>query len=290
MKTIVLSGTGSEQFARKLARRLKASYASLIADHFPDGELKLRIPLSVTGARVLLVHSFQPNPERALLQALFAIGACRQQGAKNVTLVAPYLGFLRQDKMFHPGEAMSNRIIAEALSRADRVVTMDPHLHRIKSLNQIFKTKTTTLTADGLIADALRKKHRNAIVMGPDGESSQWAADVAKQAGVDSVILKKKRYTATKVRVIVHSKIPLKGRNVVIVDDIISTGHTMLEPIKQLKKLGVRSVVCIGVHGVFANGALKKLRALGAKVEATNTIDNPVATIDVTGAFAEALR
>ncbi|HSU72238.1 MAG TPA: phosphoribosyltransferase family protein, partial [Candidatus Binatia bacterium] len=130
----------------------------------------------------------------------------------------------------------------------------------------------------------------DSIIIGPDEESSQWAADIARQAKVPFVILKKKRYTAEKVRIHIHDPMLLRGRNVVLVDDIISTGHTMMEPIKQLKRLNVKSVTCITVHGVFALKALQKLRKLGAKVEATNTIANPVAVIDVTDAFAGALK
>lgn len=289
MKTVVFGGCGSERFAKLLAKRIKASYAPVRTSYFPDGELLLRLPADVRGKHAVLVYSFQPYPGEVLLEALIAIGAAKQQGAKKVTLVAPYLGFMRQDKQFHAGEAVSNSIVARLLSSADMLVTMDPHLHRIKSLNRIFSTKTTTLTANQTLADHLRRNHSDKMVVGPDEESSQWAASVAKLAGLPSIVLKKKRYTATKVRIIVKSKIPLKGKHVVIVDDIISTGHTMIEPIKQLKKLGVKSITCIGVHGVFAGNALQDLKKL-AMVETTNTIHNPVARIDVTKAFAETLR
>lgn len=289
MKTIVFGGCGSERFAKLLAKRLKASYAQVRTSYFPDGELLLKLPASVKGAHAVLVYSFQPYPGEVLLEALIATGAAKQQGARKVTLVAPYLGFMRQDKQFHAGEAVSNSIVAKLLSSADRLVTMDPHLHRIKSLNKIFRTKTKTLTANAVLAQHLKQNHASKIVVGPDEESSQWASSVARLAGLPSIMLKKKRYSATKVRVVVHSKFPLNGKHVVIVDDIISTGHTMIEPIKQLKRMGVKSVTCIGVHGVFAGSALQDLQRLG-KVETTNTINNPVAKIDVTRAFAEALK
>jgi len=290
MKTVVLGGCGSEKFAKQLAKHVKAAYAQPVTGYFPDGELKMRIPADVRGKHAVVVYSFQPYPGEVLIEALFAMGACRQQGAKKVTLVAPYMGFMRQDKMFHPGEAVSNRIVAQLLSSADHIITMDPHLHRIHSLHEIFRTKTTTLTADDLLASHILKEHKNSVVVGPDEESSQWAADVAETAGVEHIILKKKRYTATNVRILVKSKIPLKGRHIVIVDDIISTGHTMIEPIKQLKQMGVKSVTCLGVHAVFAGSALQDLKSLGVKVECTNTIKNPVAKIDVTKAFAGALK
>jgi len=284
---IVFGGMGSEKFARSLARRIKAKYAEPDVSFFPDGEIKMKIPEDIKGKHVIFVYSFHPNPNAVLIRALFALGAAKQLKAKKITLVLPYMGFLRQDKMFHKGEAMSNRIVAELLSRANKVITMDPHLHRIKSLKQIFKTGTKKVTATGIIAEHIKKKHKKAIVMGPDEESSQWVSVIAKKAGVQSIVLKKKRYSARKVKIVVKSKIPLKGRDVVLVDDIISTGHTLIEPIKQLKKMKVKSITCIGVHGLLVENALKKLKKLGAKVETTNTIQNPVANIDVTTTFAK---
>lgn len=286
---IVFGGKGSEKFAHSLARRIKAKYAEPIVSFFPDGEIKMKIPEDVKGKHAIFVYSFHPHPNAVLIEALFALGAARQLKAKKITLVLPYMGFLRQDKMFHKGEAMSNRIVADLLSRANKVITMDPHLHRIKSLKQIFKTGTKKVTATGIIADHIKKKHKKSIVMGPDEESSQWVSVIAKKAGVKSIVLKKKRYSARKVKIVVKSKIPLQGKNIVLVDDIISTGHTLIEPIKQLKKMKVKSVTCIGVHGIFVENALKKLKKLGAKVETTNTIQNPAAKIDVTKTFAEVL-
>ena len=143
MKTILLCNKGSASFARALARRMPAPCKELFVSRFPDGELKLRVPAEAKGSHAILVYSMQPNPNESLLEIMFAIAACRQLGAKKVTLVTPYLGFMRQDKMFHSGEAVSNRIVAKLLSSADRVITIDPHLHRIRSLRQIFRLVLT---------------------------------------------------------------------------------------------------------------------------------------------------
>jgi ribose-phosphate pyrophosphokinase len=290
MERIVVGGKGAEGFAKMLARRLHLPYQPVKATFFPDGELKIRVPPEAKDNDVILVNSMHPDPGEVLMECLFSIGALRQMGISRLTVVIPYLGFMRQDKAFHPGEAVSNRIVAGLLDHADRVITMDPHLHRIVSLKDIFKARTVTLTADNIIAKHISHNHPTSIIIGPDEESSQWAADIAKKAGVPFVILKKKRYNSEKVSIKLNETIPLKGRDVVLVDDIISTGHTMMEPIKQLKRKGVRSITCIGVHGIFAGTALKNLKKLGAKVEATNTIANPVAVIDVVETFAGALK
>jgi ribose-phosphate pyrophosphokinase len=290
MKTIVVGGTNSQSLAKSVAKRVKAPYSELFVDHFPDGELRIRFRDDISGKHVVIINSLLPKPNETLMEAVFAIHTAKDLGAKKVTFVAPYLAYMRQDKRFHSGECVSAHVMAKLLSAADHVIAIDPHLHRIKRLQDIFATKATSLTADPVFAEYLRKTHPNAIIMGPDGESSQWAKTIADRIGLESVILSKKRYTATKIRTIIHAPPEhFKGRDVVIVDDIISTGNTMIEPIKQLKQFGVKRVSCICVHGVFALNALQRLRKLGASVISTNTIQNPVAKIDLAQLIASRL-
>jgi ribose-phosphate pyrophosphokinase len=290
MKTIVVSGTNSRSLAKSVAKRIKAHYSELFVDTFPDGELRIRFPDDVAGQHVILIESLLPNPNTSLMELVFAIHTAKDLGAAKVTAVAPYLAYMRQDKRFHAGECVSAHVMADLLSAADHVIAIDPHLHRIKRLQDIFTCKATSLTADPVFADYIHKTHPKAIIMGPDGESSQWAKTIADRIGQESVILSKKRYSATKVRTIIHGDpARFKGRDVVIVDDIISTGNTMIEPIKQLKAFGAKKITCVCVHGVFAKNALQCLKKLGAQVISTNTIQNPVAKIDVASLIAKAL-
>lgn len=290
MKTIVVGGSNSKKLAKSVAKRIKAEYSELFQDRFPDGELRIRFMDDVKGKHVVLIDGLLPQPNEHLMAAVFAIHTAKDLGAKKVTFVAPYLAYMRQDKRFHDGECVSAHVMARLLSEADHVLAIDPHLHRIKRLQDIFSTKADSLTADPVFADYLKKTHPNAIIMGPDGESSQWAKTIADRIGLESVILSKKRYTATKVRTIIHAPPEhFRGRDVVIVDDIISTGNTMIEPIKQLKAFGAKKITCVAVHGVFALNALQRLRKLGANVISTNTIDNPVSKIDIAPLIADAL-
>lgn len=285
---IIFAGENSQELAKKIARKKKAQYSALRIRSFPDGELYLRFMKEVKRKEVVIVQTFFPNPNKALIVSYFAVKTAKELGAKKVTLVAPYLGFMRQDKRFHKGECQSNRIMAGLLDAADRVITLDPHLHRIASMDEIFKTKTRKLSANKLIEEYIKKNYKDPWVVGPDSESYQWARTIAEHIDAHATILRKKRYTSTKVRILVKDK-GFKGKDVVIVDDIISTGHTMLEPIKQLKKMGAKSVTCICIHGLFVHDALKKLKKMGAKVVSTNTIENPVSKIDVAGVISEAL-
>lgn len=288
---IILAGSNAEQIAKGVAKRKKAKYAKLIVDKFPDGELRVKIPLKVRGKKVAIVTSMHPNPNDAMIEMIFASKTAKRLGAKKVVLIAPYIAYMRQDKEFHFGECISARIMGQLLSCADEFYAIDPHLHRISHLRQIFKTKASDLTSDPVLADYISKRHPNAILIGPDWESYQWAQEIAKSIGLKSIILKKKRYSATKVKIVISDKDkPLfKGQDVVIVDDIISTGRTMIEPIKQLKKIGAKKITCIAVHGVFEKNALQNLRKLGAKVITTNTIPSPVSKIDVSQVIADVI-
>jgi len=286
---IIFSGTNSKDLAKKIARKAKAKYGELYASHFPDGETYLRFKTSVKGKEVVLVNTLYPNPNENMVELVFAAHTAKELGAKKVTIVAPYLAYMRQDKRFHAGECKSNTIMSKLLGVADRVITIDPHLHRIKSMKEIFRTQTKKLSANEVIAEHIKKNMKNVMIVGPDSESDQWAETIAKHLKTHATVLKKKRYTARKVRIIVKKGVDFKGKNVVIVDDIISTGNTMIEPIKQIKRMGAKSVYCICVHGLFVEGALKKMKKLGVHVLSTNTITNPVSKIDISKLIADSL-
>ena len=198
---------------------------------------------------------------------------------------------MRQDKRFHKGEAVSQNIIAGLMDKYfDAIYMVDPHLHRKNKLEYIFKIKSKKLTANNLIANYIKKYISSPIIIGPDEESYKWAKNVAELLGVESRILKKKRYSSYHVKVKLNKKIDLRNKNAVIVDDIISTGHTILETAKILKKLGARKIYCICVHGIFVDDALSKLRKAKIIVVSTNTIPNKVARIDVSGVIANSLK
>ena len=167
---------------------------------------------------------------------------------------------------------------------------MDPHLHRKNKLQNLFKIKSKKLTANNLIADYIKKNIKNPVIIGPDEESYKWAKDVANILGVNSFILNKKRYSSYHVKIKLNKKINLRNKNVVIIDDIISTGNTILETVKILRRLGAKNIYCICVHGIFANDALNKLKKAGIEVVSTNTIPNKMAKIDVSGVIAESLN
>jgi ribose-phosphate pyrophosphokinase len=277
---------------KSTAKKAGVAYCKAELKHFPDEDTYLRIPCRPKGKKVFLLADFGGDPDDVLIDVLLASKTLRKRGAKKVFLIAPYLPYLRQDEEFKKGEAVAGFIVAEFLSKLfDGVASVDPHLHRVGSLSGFFSCRTQKLTATGKIAEHIRNRKRGAVIVGPDIESRQWVEKVAKKAGAEAVVARKKRYSSRKVRVeIGKGKEKVREKHAVLVDDIISTGHTILEAVKALKREKAAKIDCYCVHGIFAEGALQKIRGQGVTVYATNTIMNPAAKIDVSDELAKSVK
>lgn len=291
---IVFGLCNSQGIARLVAGKLGAKLGGFESEKFPDCELHLRFLDEVREKKVVLVSSMNPNPNDSLLELLFAAKTARGIGAEKVFAVVPYLAYMRQDKRFREGECVSAPIMANLLSGClDGLVTVDPHLHRIKGLREIFRMHAKAVSADPLIAEHIKKNYAKGktLIVGPDIESSQWAKRIADSIGFESTIFLKERLSSRKVKVRVEKELEWKGKEVVIVDDIISTGRTMIEAVKEIKKRKAVSVDCICVHAVMAEEAHEKLLKAGARrVTSCNTIVHKTNKIDVSEACAKAIR
>ncbi len=276
--------------AKKVANLLGQPYSELLTRVFPDGELYVKLQKEVRGKEVVLVQSFYGSINDCLTEALFAAHTARELGAKKITLLAPYFPYLRQDKRFHFGETISIDVVGKLIDFTfDRIIIMDPHLHRRSSLTEIFKIKASKLTANCAIASFIKENIKNAVIVGPDWESYKWAQKIGEEIGCEYHILHKKRWSSRKVKIYFRKGVELKGKKVIIVDDIISSGHTILETIRQLKSIGIRDITVICVHGIFAEGSLGKIQRSGAKVYSCNTIPSLVGKVDVSLVLAEGL-
>jgi len=284
---IVIGCSHGIHLAKRIANKLRRPYSQLEVTHFPDSEIKLRFNVNVKNKVVVLVQSFYGNINDCIIEALFAAETAKDLGAKKAILVAPYFPYLRQDKRFNHGECVSLRTIAKNIDEdLDEIYIVDPHLHREKTLKHIFKIKSHKLTANHLIEDYIKKKIKDPVIIGPDWESYKWAQRVAEKINCDFAIMEKERYSARKVRVKLNKKINISSKELIFIDDMISTGHTLLEAIKSMKKLGAKKVTCFAVHGILVENALEKLRKAGVTVITTNTIPNKAAKIDVSGLIA----
>lgn len=285
---IIFSFSDSMDFAKKVAKLKHLPFYLIEVKKFPDGELLIRLPHNVNakGKEAIIARTLK-EPNEKLIEIFFAACALKEMGAK-VTLVAPYLCYMRQDKSFHKGEIVSSKYMAKLISNCvDKLITIDPHLHRYKSLNDIFKIKTKRLTAIKDIAYYIKHRIKKPLIIGPDAESYQWAKTVAKIVKCDVLMLRKKRYTSRHVRIELHKNLNLSKVSPIIIDDIISTGHTMIEVIKDLKKIKAKKVYCIGVHALLVENALKKLNNVGGIVITCNAIPNKTNKIDLSKLVAE---
>src|SRR3989338_8353405 len=249
---IIIGCSHGVHIAKKIASKLRKPYSALEVTHFPDSEIKLRFKVDVKGKVVVLVQSFYGNVNDCVIETLFAAETARDLGAKKVVLAAPYFAYLRQDKRFNAGECISLRTIAKNIDEDfDEIFIVDPHLHRERTLGHIFKIKAHKLTANPLIEEHIKRKIKNPVIIGPDWESYKWAQAVAERIGCEFAIMEKKRYSSRDVKVSLYKKIDIKSRNLVIIDDIISTGHTLMEAIKAMGGSGAHNITCFAVHGIF---------------------------------------
>lgn len=303
MKPILFALPGDEALAQALAQQLDAEIGRLSLRRFPDGETYLRIqsglsepsepkePKELTGRSVILLATLD-RPDEKLLPLLFLAGTARELGAASVGLVAPYLAYMRQDQRFLPGEAVSSVIFARLLSDAvDWLVTVDPHLHRYHSLDQIYSIPSRVVHAAPAIAGWIRQFVAEPLLVGPDAESEQWVSAVANAAGAPYIVLQKIRRGDQEVEVSIPELARWQACTPVLVDDIISTARTMLETVGHLRRVGLAPPVCIGVHAIFAGDAYEALSAAGsARVLSCNTIAHASNVIDLSALLAAGVR
>lgn len=288
MNTIIFPLPGNEDLAEKLCGEINAEYGKTEIRKFPDGESYIRLLSDVSGKNVILICTLN-QPDEKLLPLFFLAKTAKEMGAEKLNLVAPYLAYMRQDKQFNPGEGITSKYFASLLSSfCDSIITIDPHLHRINSLSEIYSVPATSLHAADLIANYIKDNIQNPVLIGPDSESNQWVSQVAASAKAPFLVLEKIRRGDKDVEVSIPHVEKYKTHTPVLVDDIISTGHTMIETIKHLLKAGMKAPVCIGVHAVFSGNAYKELLTAGAaEVITTNTIIHKSNKIEIAGLIAK---
>lgn len=281
---------GNEDFSEKLLLHKGFHRGEMTLRRFPDGESYVQIRSEVAGRHVAFLCTLH-QPDEKILALYFAAKLAKQLGAKSVTLLAPYLAYMRQDKAFHPGEAVTSDAFAQLLSNwFDALVTVDPHLHRHHDMSEIYSIPARVLHAEPLIANYIKNHIHRPVIIGPDAESEQWVAAIARQAGCGFLVLKKERLGDKEVRVSLPNAEKFRGHTPVLVDDIISTARTMIETIEHLHDAGTKPPVCIGVHGIFAGEAWQDLKNAGVeKIVTSNTIPHPTNGIDVSGLLVEQL-
>lgn len=289
---MLLAFADERALATALARELRCALAYVSEHRFPDGEIKLTLPPTLPEHVVVLRGLQQPNDR--LVQLLLTAKSARTLGARRLTLAAPYLAYMRQDIAFQPGEAISQRIVAGFLGDLfERVVTIDPHLHRIASLDEVMHgAQGTALSAAPLLGRWVAAQwpaDRPPLLVAPDEEAEQWVRAAGAATGLQGVVCRKTRRGDRDVAVELPAD-DVAGRDVVIIDDVASTGHTLVQAAQALSARGAQSIDAAVVHALFGGDAIERLHAAGVhRVWSTDAIPHPSNVISVAPLLAEAI-
>ena len=275
--------------ALRIAQAANLALVPIARHRFPDGEIKLRLPDTLP-AQVVILRSLN-DPNEKLIELLLLAQTARTLGATHLTLVAPYLAYMRQDIAFHPGEAISQRIVGQFLAGLfDAVVTVDPHLHRVATLQEAVPVPNArVLSGAPLLSDWIAAHRPHPLLIGPDEESAQWIALAAERHGFDHGVCHKLRHGDRTVEVALPD-VAVLGRQVVLLDDVASTGHTVARAAQLLLGAGAASVDVAVTHALFAGDALQIMEDAGiGEVWSTDCIAHPSNVVSMAGAIAEVL-
>lgn len=291
MNAVLIAMPGNEALADGLSMTLRLEPVLATVRRFPDGESYVRIEEPVRGRHVVIACTLD-RPDSKLVPLLLLACAAREAGALSVGLVAPYLAYMRQDRQFLAGEPVSAAQVGAWISlHIDWLVTVDPHLHRIADLSQAYPIPNRVAHAAGEIAGWVRARVARPLLIGPDEESAQWVRDVAGRAGAPCVVLTKDRRGDRNVVVSVPDVERWRSHTPVLVDDIVSTGRTMIETVGHLRRAGLAAPVCVAVHAIFAQSAFEELLSAGAaKVVSCDSVVHPSNRIALGPVIAACVR
>ncbi len=279
-----------DPLAKSLSSLMPHKLSPVDVHRFPDEECRILIqPEDVSD--ISIVVSSLARPDSMVMPLLFLARTLRDYQSEKIILIAPYLAYMRQDKRFNPGESITANYFAEIISgHFDALLTVDPHLHRIRKMNEVYTIPARVVHAAEKVSDWISEHVRQPLLVGPDSESHQWVSELAELADAPFVILEKIRYGDREVEVSIPYVENWYSHTPVLYDDIIATGNTMLETIHHLSKAGLAAPVCIGVHGLFTDNAYQVLLDAGAsRVVSCNTIMHESNAIDLAAVIAEAL-
>lgn len=288
-KSVLLYFDDEQESGARIAHAGNLNLAKIECHHFPDGEIKLRLPDALPEQVVILRTLNAPNEK--LIELLLAAQTARNLGARHLTLVAPYLAYMRQDIAFHPGEAISQRIVGRFLADIfNAVITVDPHLHRVATLQEAVPVaNAVVLSGAPLLADLIAARRQNPLLVGPDEESAQWVALAASRHGFEHAVCRKVRHGDRAVEVALPD-VTVAGRQVVLLDDVASTGHTVAQAARLLLAAGAASVDVAVTHALFAGDALQVILNAGVgEVWSTDCIKHPSNSVSMAAPIAEAL-
>ena len=288
--TQLLAFDDERALAERLAEALNWRLAFVQRHRFPDGEVRLTLPETLS-PRTCLLRGLQ-QPAEKLGELLLTAPALREAGAEHLVLVSPYLAYMRQDIAFNPGEVVSQRVLGRQLAAwFDAVVTVDPHLHRVATMDEVVPGRRgVALSAAAPIGDWIAAHEPEAVLIGPDEEAMQWVEVAARRHGLPHGVGRKLRRGDRDVAVSLPD-VDIAGRAVVLVDDVASTGRTLVVATHEALARGARSVDVAVTHALFIGDAVEQLCAAGVRhVWSTDSVPHASNVISIVPLLAEALR
>lgn len=289
-ESIIFAFPENKVFANYLAKSLHIEKGNMLIDKFPDKESYIRINSNVKNKVVILFCTLN-NPDRKIMSLMFVAQTLKKLGAKKIILISPYLPYMRQDKCFKPGEAVTSQLFAQFVSGwVDYLMTIDPHLHRIHSLSEIYPIPVATLHATHVIAQWIKKNIQSPCLIGPDIESKQWVLEIAEHLNIPFIICNKTRISGHEVVIDIPS-FSSSNKTLIIVDDIISSGSSMLAILQKLTLNGSKNLLCLAVHPLLNNKTKNNLLFNGAKEIITcNTVRDSTNRINILNLISNQLN
>jgi len=292
----VFTGNGNPALAKAIMRFLGAPLGRATVGRFKNGETRVKLDENVRGSDVFIIQSMQAPVNEHLMEMLIMIDAVRRSSASRITAVIPYYGYARQEKKSSGREPISAKLVANLLvtAGADRILTVDLHSPAIEGF---FDIPVDHLRAAPLLTDFFRlQEMENVVVVSPDAGGVGRAEDFRIRIGADLAIIAKKRAEADRPQVI-EMVGDVAGKTVIIVDDMISTGSTLVEATATLRSRGAEAIYACAIHPLFADGAGRKMREAGiARAIITDTVplreserDSAIEVLSVAPLLAEAI-
>jgi ribose-phosphate pyrophosphokinase len=289
-KLSVISGKSSEKLAKELSKKIKANFVKSEIKVFPDGESKITLIGKISKKKSVVVQSVYPPVDTNLIQ-IFSLIAKAKENSSEVDVVIPYMGYARQDREFLPGEIVTMKVLGKLFkgAGASKIIVVD--IHSLIGLKH-FPIKTKNVTAIPDLVNYFKKLSlKNPLVVSPDQGGKERAREFAREFNSDYIALEKIRNRKTgKVKIKTKNLDEVKNRDLVLVDDMISTGGSIIKATQFLKKQKCKRIYVACTHALLMNNAEKKIREAGVtKIISTNTIPGKTSKVDISKTIAKAI-
>lgn len=290
--SVILAFPEYQTQAQHLAEALSLPFHSIDIHHFPDAESRVTIP--DVPCKHAIIYCGLEHPNNKLIELLLTVKTLRKNNCNRISLIAPYMCYMRQDIAFHKGEAISQEIIGKYLAKLfDDVLTVDAHLHRTLSLQKVFPgANCIHISAARLFSHLLQQKFPGVLLLGPDEESEQWVKKIAGDCKLDYAVARKVRHSDKQVSIMLpEADIDYSNRHVVLIDDVISSGTTLMTIARQLHKKNVAKIDALVTHALFDKNTYADLTQAGInETWSSDSIPHPTNKVSIVPLVAEQIK